>query len=263
MSSQIALKGNPVSHWVAGLIESPIERASPTAVKFEREPSNSKRDEPLEIAAPLSEISTWIQATSTQSSSPIRKGGTFVLVVLAHALLLYALSRIAPEVSDESPPPLQVISIEAPQAARDAPPPPIPLQRVPIVDVPIEPVIDIAVVESNAITVAPSQVEPVAPTPSSIGAPKIVSTVEYIREPIAKYPAAARSLKQRGTVTLRALIDATGHAREVNVHNSSGFRLLDDTARTAVLNALFKPYMENGQSIPVYVFIPIEFGASS
>jgi protein TonB len=58
------------------------------------------------------------------------------------------------------------------------------------------------------------------------------------------------------------LVDADGHAREVSLQRTSGYRTLDDAARTAVLNALFKPYTENGQSLPVYVLVPIEFGAA-
>jgi protein TonB len=78
---------------------------------------------------------------------------------------------------------------------------------------------------------------------------------------LAKYPSAARALKQRGIVTLRALIDVGGHAAEVNVYRSSGYKLLDDAARDAALNAQYKPYTENGRAVPVYVLIPIEFGS--
>jgi protein TonB len=124
--------------------------------------------------------------------------------------------------------------------------------------------IEVAVADSNAITVAAMPVASAAasPTIASVTTPKLVSEVEYVREPVAKYPAAARTMKQSGVVTLRVLIDASGRAREVNVHRSSGYKLLDDAARKAVLSALFKPYTENGSAQPVYVLIPIEFGTA-
>ena len=150
--------------------------------------------------------------------------------------------------------------------SKDVPPPPIQLPRLPTFDLPVEPVIiDIAAEpDTTAITVAARPSEPVASAATpAVGTPKTVSSVEYIREPVVKYPQAARVLKQRGVVTLRALIDIEGLAREVDVQTSSGFRVLDDAARTAVLNALFKPYIESGHALPVYVFIPIEFGLAS
>jgi protein TonB len=135
---------------------------------------------------------------------------------------------------------------------------------MPTLDLPVVPVdIEIAAPEAVSIAVTSQPAEPAAAPSAAVGTPKTVSSVEYIREPTVKYPPAARALKQRGTVTVRALIDVNGTAREVNVLRSSNFRLLDDAARTAVLNALFKPYVENGHALPVYVLIPIEFGAAA
>jgi protein TonB len=149
--------------------------------------------------------------------------------------------------------------------SKDVPQPQMQLPRMPTFDLPVEPVvIDIADPDTTAITVTTRPIEPAsAAATAAVGTPKTVSSVEYIREPLVKYPQAARVLKQRGTVTLRALIDVEGTAREVDVQTTSGYRVLDDAARAAVLNALFKPYIEGGHALPVYVFIPIEFGLAS
>jgi len=263
MSTHTAVQQRIVVPPVAELVDSLAKSASAAVVNFERHSSRYVQEEPKQssTAAPVTP-SAWIQDAPT--TSPLRKGGSFAIVVLVHAIVLYGISHIAPQLRTETPTPLQVVTVNVPQSDEDTPPPPVPVLRLPELNPPIEPIIDIAVVDSNAITVAARPAEPTtAATTATVGAPKVVSSVEYIREPRAKYPPAARALKQRGTVMLRAMIDSSGHAREVNVHHSSGHRLLDDTARDAVLNALFKPYMENGHSIPVYVFIPIEFGAAT
>jgi protein TonB len=186
----------------------------------------------------------------------------FAFVVLVHVVALYVFSHMPPQVTPTVAQPIEVVMLSAPES-KDVPPPPVPLPRLPAFDLPVVPVvIEIATPDTTSITVATRPAEPVVAT-TVIGTPKTVSSVEYIREPAVKYPPAARALKQRGTVTLRALIDVDGRAREVDVHRSSNFRTLDDAARTAVLNALFKPYVENGHAMPVYVFIPIEFGAAA
>jgi len=204
----------------------------------------------------------WFYAEPSQPKSKFGKGGAFALVVLAHVLAFMGLANMSQSVRERFTAPLQVVNIAEPQAAKDVPPPPKPqLQRF---EVPVEPIVlDIADPEATPITVRtqPQEVT-AAPQPLAAAAPKLVSSVEYVREPAAKYPSAARALKQHGTVTLRVLIDASGRAREVTVHRSSGHKLLDDAGRKAVLDGLYKPYTENGQAVPVYVFIPIEFSVA-
>lgn len=222
------------------------------------------------------------QSTSTTSIAPARAAGPFLpmelppqrrfkslyslvfaIAVVFHVLVAVALTRI-PGTRPSLPvaQPIQWVSIAAPagEAVRAPAPKPKLVEHLPVQ--PVAPVIEIQ--SETAITVATT-------TPSASTAPgasaggdavKTVSHVEYIREPVAKYPATARALKQKGVVTVRALIDVDGRAREVHVHRSCGYKLLDDAARSAVLAAQFKPYTENGRSLPVYVLIPIEFGAS-
>jgi protein TonB len=208
----------------------------------------------------LSSPAPWLPQPVTQKSL-FGKSGLLIVVVLGHlaAAMLLSLAPATPMQTVVAP--LQVQLLSEPQTEqRNEPPPPVQLQTFDMA-LPVEPLtIDVATEANNAITVAVKS-EPAQPTAESAAQPKLVSSVEYVREPAAKYPPAARATKQRGIVTLRALIDPQGHAREVNVHRSSGFRLLDDAARVAVLGALFKPYMENGRALPVYVLIPIEFGA--
>jgi protein TonB len=194
-------------------------------------------------------------------TSRAKKSGAFLLVVLGHLAFFAIFATVRSSPPPAALAPAQVVIVSEHHSALDLPKPPPPQLETPQFDVPLVPiVVESIVADNSAITVA--QRPPEQSVTANVGTPKEVSSVEYIREPAAKYPSAARALKQRGTVMLRALIDVEGRAREVKVHRSSGFKLLDDAARNAVFTAIFKPYAENGRSIRVYVLIPIEFGAS-
>jgi periplasmic protein TonB len=187
----------------------------------------------------------------------------FVAAAAVHVLAAVALTNMSgnrPTLPTAQP--IQWVSIAAP--ASEAPQPTLPKPKLVEPDVlqPIAPLIEIR--SETAITLASTAPSAIAAHSAATNGEMVrtVSVVEYIREPIAKYPPTARALKQKGVVTVRALIDVDGRAREVHVYKSCGYKLLDDAARSAVLTAQFKPYMENGRSLPVYVLIPIEFGAS-
>jgi protein TonB len=205
-----------------------------------------------------------VQPALADPTSRFGKSGMLALVALLHAVAFYLLSYLSPQTAQSIDQPIEVVMVSDLQS-KDVPLPQVQLPRMPTFDLPVEPVvINIADSDTTAITVTARPIEPAAAAATaSVGTPKTVSSVEYIREPLVKYPQAARVLKQRGTVTLRALIDVEGTAREVDIQTTSGYRVLDDAARAAVLNALFKPYIEGGHALPVYVFIPIEFGLAS
>jgi len=93
--------------------------------------------------------------------------------------------------------------------------------------------------------------------------PRLISDVAYVRAPKPKYPSAARALRLAGTVVLRVLIDERGRPVQVSVHRSSGHRVLDEAAQCAASEALFKPYLEDGEPHQAFVLVPIEFGARS
>ena len=249
-----------VSH-VGELVDSLTEHASSALASFEVVKSDVQRVQ----AQPANDsrlASPWFQPLPAQPKSILGKGGTFALVAAAHVLVFFGMANLPQSIRERITAPLQVVSIVEEQVTNDLPPPPKP--QVQNFDVPVEPIVlDIADPDSMAITVRAQPQEAVAApqTPTTVQ-PKMVSSVEYVREPAAKYPAAARALKQRGVVTLRVLIDAAGRAREVTVHRSSGHKLLDDAGRKAVLDGVYKPYTENGHALSVYVLIPIEFSVA-
>jgi periplasmic protein TonB len=90
-------------------------------------------------------------------------------------------------------------------------------------------------------------------------APKLISTVEYLREPVPRYPPQSRKLREQGLVMLKVLIDERGNACEIEIESSSGHARLDHAAREAVSRAAFRPYVEDGSPRRALVLIPIEF----
>jgi protein TonB len=92
---------------------------------------------------------------------------------------------------------------------------------------------------------------------------KLVTSVEYLREPAPRYPAQSRKLREQGLVVLRVLIDERGTACDVAIENSSGHPRLDQAAKEAIVRAEFRPYIEDGVARRAMVLIPIEFSLNA
>lgn len=90
-------------------------------------------------------------------------------------------------------------------------------------------------------------------------APRMVSAVEYIQAPQADYPPMARRMGEEGRVVMQVLVNDKGRAEKVEIIKSSGFSRLDESARLALLRALFKPYLEDGKSMMVLATASINF----
>jgi len=73
------------------------------------------------------------------------------------------------------------------------------------------------------------------------------------------YPARARRRGWEGAVVLRLRIDAEGAVGEVEVAESSGYRILDRAARDAVRFWTFQPALEDGSPDAAWVRQRIEF----
>ena len=139
------------------------------------------------------------------------------------------------------PQPILAATTEAPQAVSVYAPP----------DVPKAPPIEAA-------PPAPANLQPAVPA-----TPKTVSGVEYIRPPQPQYPALSRRRGEEGRVVLRVLVNLQGRPERAEIQKSSGAERLDDAARRAALEALFKPHLENGQPVAVWAIVPIVFSLGS
>jgi protein TonB len=184
-------------------------------------------------------------------------------IAAVHAAGVYVAISFAPHLREAvAQVPLTVTFVSQPE-----PPPQRPLPQVsvvtpqPLVQLPELPLIDFpndAPPSPRAITV-PSQPPPPAAQTEDRSTPKLVSTVEYVREPSPRYPPQSRRLREQGLVVLRVVIDERGEASSIEIETSSGHARLDAAAREAVLHAAFRPYVEDGAPRRALVLIPIEF----
>jgi protein TonB len=66
-------------------------------------------------------------------------------------------------------------------------------------------------------------------------------------------------LREQGTVTLRVLIGADGHAAQAQVETSSGFERLDHAALQAVRSWKYLPGKRNGVPEAMWFNVPVKF----
>jgi protein TonB len=183
-------------------------------------------------------------------------------ILVAHAVAVFLLLSIGPrrQAAVEHPPVEVRFVSELPPSKRWQPPevktvaPQIvaPMPDVAFIEIPVLPA------SERAITV-PVQAALVAPPPPSDSAPRLISVIEYLREPSLRYPPQSRRLREQGLVVLRVLVDEKGAASSIEIETSSGFSRLDHAAREAVSRAAFRPYVEGGAPRRAFVLIPIEF----
>lgn len=182
-------------------------------------------------------------------------------ILFVHVAVVGALLSIGPRVSFSSPSkPVEVRFVASPATQKQWTPPEVkavvaaivaPIPDVPLIEIPV------AAPSERAITV-PARAA-ISPPPADVGAPRLISSVEYVREPVPRYPPKSRKLREQGMVVLRVLIDEQGVACSIEIETSSGSARLDHAAREAVERAAFRPYIEDGSPRRAFVLIPIEF----
>jgi protein TonB len=205
--------------------------------------------------------------------------GPFASIVVLHVVLFYALQNgmLRQAVHAALPEVITVSFVTPPEPPKPTPPsapktvklsapqpraivPPLPQLAV----APTEPTITVPQQPAEAAPAVVAAAAPVAtpaPTPAP-ASPRTVSSVEYLRMEQPKYPSISRRLGETGVVMLRILINDRGLPEQVIVQKSSGFANLDEAGRQAALRSLFKPMLENGKAVPVFVIVPINFQLS-
>jgi protein TonB len=206
---------------------------------------------------PLDSIRTLAPRPRTRSPLHFTGRAWFAIgAVAVHVIALAAFMTAQPldRISAE-PGPMVVSLIETAAAPRELPRDYVP--PTPDVTDMLTPPQDV-MIETESITTQPIVTRVAAPEPAVV-APPVIESVEYVRAPAPVYPGESSRRRERGTVLLRVLVDATGRPAQVELERSSGFSRLDDAARAAVQKALFRPYEVNGIAQPAQVLIPIEF----
>ena len=207
------------------------------------------------------------------------KFGPLATVLALHAVLFYFIySGLLTRMVDATLPQAVVVNFVA--APKEAPPPapkvvpiaqlqPPVLPQVPVPAVQIAPMQNTISVTQTAALIektpppAPVAVVSAPPVPGT-GTPKTITTgMEYILPPQTIYPPLSKRMGEQGKVVLRILVGENGKPDQVLVQTSSGFTRLDEAGRQAGLRAVFKPHLENGHPVPVYVILPLNFQLTS
>lgn len=159
---------------------------------------------------------------------------------------------------NETPPPApEPVNVEPAPPPPEAPPLPVmtAAPSAPVVETPTHTVPP----QPEAPPTPPPATAAPSPTPAAPPAPKTVARIEYIRGPVPVYSMMSRRLGEQGKVMIKALVDVNGRTIEAVVQQSSGKPRLDEAAKKAVMDALFKPYREDGKAEQVYVVVPVIF----
>ncbi len=83
---------------------------------------------------------------------------------------------------------------------------------------------------------------------------------DYATNPKPPYPLIARRMGVEGVVVLRVLVRENGEVEKVAVSQSSGFRLLDESALKTVRDRWrFLPARLDGKPVESWVEVPIRF----
>jgi protein TonB len=77
--------------------------------------------------------------------------------------------------------------------------------------------------------------------------------------PQPRYPLSARRMGIVGRVLLRVQVDAQGRVKATQIATSSGFDVLDEAAKKAVMRWKFAAASRSGRSIASWVRVPIRF----
>lgn len=125
---------------------------------------------------------------------------------------------------------------------------------------PVEvPVVPSEMTYDDGTEIAIPDIGPVVDTTFDTGAPTVQALVAD-RAPAPPYPPMAERRRQAGTVVLLVLVDAGGNPVQVDVEQSSGFKLLDDAAQKFVLARWhFQPAQKDGVAISAYARVPVNF----
>ena len=184
-------------------------------------------------------------------------------ILLAHAAAIYGLQLLHPRFTSAiASAPVELRFIEESSSTERWQPPEVRTVSVNIrAPMPDTPLMEstVSAPSEHAISAPTERLAAVSPATTNSNVPKLVASVEYLREPAPRYPPQSRKLREQGLVVLRVLIDERGMACSIEVETSSGHERLYVAAREAVAHAAFRPYIEEGSPRRALVLIPIEF----
>jgi protein TonB len=127
---------------------------------------------------------------------------------------------------------------------------------------PVSPPVVAPTVEGN-VAAPPVTVPTLAPPQSvpgtAVNAAPVEASLAYRAAPL-QFPVQALRQRMHGSVLLRVLVDESGKPMDVVVEQSSGFALLDRSARAQVLASWrFQPALVDGKAVRAWARVPVTF----
>jgi protein TonB len=148
----------------------------------------------------------------------------------------------------------QAKALAAPVEPTPAPSaPPSSAAAVPSVPAESSPAPAQAVAPAPPVPAPPAHPAPPAKTSVSIPATYAASN----RKP--EYPTMSRRYEEQGTVVLRVFVKEDGTAGDVEIKKSSGYPLLDKSAKSTVQTWRFNPATSNGKPVAEWYQLSIPF----
>jgi periplasmic protein TonB len=200
----------------------------------------------------------------------VRVAALSAAITLNLAALMFALRPLAPQIANViDTAKVETIRIIEPPPPTPPPPPDIVVKPLPK-PVPIAPPVHVPVVHEQPLTPPamtpvdePSQnSKPVTAPPTTTTPPSIapgVASLAYRASPL-RFPAQAIRAHMEGTVTLLVLVDEAGKPVDVKIEHSSGYPLLDKSAREQVLSGWqFQPAVIDGRTVKAWARVPVNF----
>lgn len=135
--------------------------------------------------------------------------------------------------------------------------PPVILKTIePLQDNVIEQVMkeDIPVLQEEPVMME-EEIRPELVMPDLSGVQNHVEPLDHLNNP-PEYPVAAIRKGYEGVVHLKIHVSARGHVKEFILIESSGYKILDQAAMTAVEKWRFNPAMRNGMAIDAWLELP-------
>ncbi len=235
-----------------------------------------------DAAATPAPVPDWARVLQRPAEmSPRQSRGLIASVALLHLAAGWALLQVPAvraAVLEAAP---MVVDLLAPPAPPPPSPPPPPPPQVPRPPLPVLAPAPVLAAPSPAPLPAEAFTAPApAPTPVSLAAPVATpsppappapapapparkrlaaNAVAYLVQPPAELPVASRRAGESGVVWLRVVVDVRGLPALVQVQRSSGYARLDAQALSAMRQARFRPYTEDGVALEVEVIAPIEY----
>ncbi|GGA10581.1 energy transducer TonB [Dyella caseinilytica] len=202
----------------------------------------------------------------------VRVAALSAAITLNLVALLFALRPLAPQIA-QAIDTVRVEPIHIIEPPPKVPPPPDMVVKPLTKPLPVTPPLHIPLVHVQkemppptitTPTTEPSQnSKPVDATPATIATPPSiapgVTSLAYRSSPL-RFPAQAIRAHMEGTVVLLVLVDENGKPVQVKIEQSSGYGLLDKSAREQVMSGWqFEPAVIDGHAVKAWARVPVSF----